>query len=187
VVIERGKLEGLNAKSEASAMKRVLVAISGLLCLCSPGFSQSVQSEDNKAEKSAAGQVVSTAEITKIDVKKKVLQVRELPAVDARPRRNPGGTRGGGGGQGRRSGGYPGGGGRRRGGGYPGGGGGGYPAGRVANEVKEYKVFVTDATELKFAGVKIDFNDLHVSDRVMISGVPKGSKGDLDARTITRE
>ena len=42
-------------------------------------------------------------------------------------------------------------------------------------------------TALKFAGANIDFTDLHVGDRITISGTPKGSKGDLDATSITRD
>jgi len=36
------------------------------------------------------------------------------------------------------------------------------------------------------ANTDIGFTDFHVGDRVTISGTPKGSKGDVDAVTITR-
>jgi len=136
-------------------------------------------------------QIVSTAEIVKIDAKKKSLQVKELVGPNPAPGRDQGtGRRSGGAGGG---GGRPGGGGgRRRGGiGFPGGGGGGtpYPGGGGArtNQAKEYKVFITKDTVLKLAETNIDFSDLHVGDRITVSGTPKGSKGDLQATTVTRE
>jgi hypothetical protein len=73
--------------------------------------------------------------------------------------------------------------------GFPGGrpSGGGGPRPTTSNQTKEYKVFVTKDTTYKFAGADIDFNDLHVGDRITVSGTPKGSKGDLEAVTVTRE
>jgi len=151
-----------------------------------PVFGQSKDAQDKSADRV---QIVSTAEIIKIDAKKKSLQVREL----AQPTDNGGrvGRRAGGGG-------YPGGGqprnggGRRPGGvGFPGGGsGGGYP-GRTggpspSHAAKEYKVFVTKDTVMTLANSNIEFSDLRVGDRIDISGTPKGSKGDLEATSISR-
>jgi hypothetical protein len=151
----------------------------------------------SKSESDAA-QVLSTAEITKIDVKKMSLEVREV--VEAPPaQQDRVGRRGGGGGG--NGGGFPGGGGSRRrtGGGYPGGsrypggGGGGsrYPGGgpstSTAKKPKEFKVFVLKDTEMTFAQAKIDFDQLHVGDRITIAGTPKGSKGDLEAKRIERQ
>src|SRR5258705_12174110 len=115
--------------------------------------------------KTDAAQVLSTAEITKIDAKKKSLQVREVVEPPAQQGRGGGGRRvpGGGGG---------GGGGRRRngGGGYPGG--GRYPSGGgtggSATKSKEFKVFVLKDTEMTFAQAKIDFDQLHVGDRIAV-------------------
>lgn len=148
-----------------------------------------------------AAQVLSTAEITKIDVKKKSLEVREVvekpPAQEGR-----GGRRGDSGGGGGNGGGFPGGGTRRRtGGGYPGGGGrypggaggggGRYPGGGTpsssAKKPKEFKVFVLKDTEMTFAQAKIDFDQLHVGDKISVAGTPKGSKGDLEAKRIERQ
>ena len=162
-------------------MKPSLALILGFTLVALPASAQS---------KSDQAQIVSTAEIMKIDAKKKSLQVRDLVEASATGRRGGGGRgagRGGGGG-GRRGGGgvgFPGGGGGRTGGGgprYPGGGGGG----ASTNQVKEYKVFVSKDTVMKLAETNIDFTDLHVGDRIIISGTPKGSKGDVDATSITR-
>jgi len=138
----------------------------------------------SKADEGNKPQIVSAAEIIKVDAKKKTLQVREVAtASTTRPRQGGGnGGRGSGGGAGRR------GGGRRSGGGvgFPRGGGSGGGNG-TANQAKEYKVFVTKDTTLKFAGVDIDFSSFRVGDRIAVSGTPKGSKGDLTATTITRQ
>ena len=87
---------------------------------------------------------------------------------------------------GRPGGGYPGGG-RRR-GGYPGGGnpGGGRPGGS-SNQAKEYKVYVTKDTVLKLEDQDMVFSDMHVGDRIVLSGTPRGSGSDLEATTITRK
>ena len=176
-------------------MKQSLSLICIILTFSFPVFSQS---STDKADP----RVISAAEILKVDAKKKTLQVRQLldantssPAGDGTRRGGGGGGRRGGGGGGG-GGGYPGGGGGRRrggGGGYPGGGtggggypGGGYPGRSQSTQAKEYKVYVTKETALKFAGTDIEFSDLHVGDRIMVSGSPKGSKGDLDATTIER-
>jgi hypothetical protein len=156
-------------------MKQTFALICAILFMSGPALSQSQKA-----------QVVSTAEIVKIDAKKKSLQVRQLvEPTTASGRGAGGGPRTGGGGVGRRGGGrrgggvgFPGGGSR-----YPGGGG----SGTTTQQAKEYKIFVTKDTALKFAGANIDFTDLHVGDRITISGTPKGSKGDLDATSITRE
>ena len=71
---------------------------------------------------------------------------------------------------------------------YAGGGGGGYPGGGTAtNQVKEYKVFITKDTVLKLEDMDMEFRDLHVGDRVVVSGTPKGSNGDLDGTAVTRK
>jgi hypothetical protein len=151
---------------------------------------QSKNDEDkDKTKDTDRAQLVTTGEITKLDAKKKILQVKELvqPATNARrgndgERRRTGGTGGTGGGGRRRNGGigFPGGG--TGGGRYPGGGTGG---GSTTPQTKEYKVFVTKDTLLKLADTNIEFSDLHVGDHVTVSGFPKGSK-DLEASTITR-
>jgi hypothetical protein len=150
------------------------------------------QSKDDTSKETNRAQLVTTGEITKVDTKKKTLQVKELvQSTTTGPRdaprdgtRTSGGGGGGGGVGGRRRGGggvnFPGGaGGRGR---YPGGGTG---TGPTAPQAKQYKVFVTKDTVMKLADTTIDFSDLHVGDRVTISGFPKGSK-DLEASTITR-
>jgi hypothetical protein len=143
------------------------------------------QSKDAQDKSTGHVQIVSTAEIIKIDTKKKSLQVREL----AQPANNAG-RRGGQGGGYPRSGGHRGGGSGRRsgsigfpgsGGGYPGGGGG-----TTRSQAKEYKVFVTKDTVMTLANTNIEFSDLRVGDRIDISGTPKGSKGDLEATSISR-
>jgi len=123
-------------------------------------------------------QIVSNAEIVKVDAKKKTLQVKEL----VQPRASGGQT------QRRQSGGGGGGGSRRRGGGgFPGGGSRVPSSGSATIQSKEYKVFVSGDTVYKFAEATIDFTDLHVGDRITVSGTPKGGKGDIDAKTIVRE
>jgi hypothetical protein len=160
------------------------------------------KSQTDKAQTDKA-QIVSTAEILKVDAKKQTLQVKNLAnpsTTNPNSTANPGaGRRQGGGGGG--GGGYPypgGGGGRRRTGGgggypYPGGGGGGQggggnrgPSVQTAS-AKEYKVYVTKDTQIKLANATLDFNDLHVGDRIAISGLPKGGGGDLEATTIIRD
>jgi hypothetical protein len=168
-------------------MKRTLLLMSTALLLCLNATAQSKDDSDKNADRA---QVVGNAEIVKIDAKKKTLQVTELvqPATPSRSGQNgTGGRRSGGGGGGRRGGGGGGGG-----GGYPGGRtgtrGGQYPgAGSGTAQAKQYKVFVSNQTDLKFAGVDIDFAQLHVGDHIIVSGYPKGTKGDLDATTVTRD
>lgn len=202
-------------------MRLALAIIGGLLLITLPGVAQSTTSQDKattddskkddtkKTDKPATSraQIVGTAEISKIDAKKKVLEVRQVveannnssnsndqdgPTVN---RRNPGGYPGGGGGYpggGYPGGGYPGGGypgGRRR-GGYPGGGypGGGRPGpGGQSNQAKQYKVYVTKDTVLKLEDQDMLFTDMHVGDRIIVAGTPKGSGSDLEATTITRK
>ena len=157
-------------------MKPSLALILGFTLVALPASAQS---------KSDQAQIVSTAEIMKIDAKKKSLQVRDLVEASATGRRGGGGRGASGRGAGRGGGGGGGGGGGRTGGGgprYPGGGGGG----ASTNQVKEYKVFVSKDTVMKLAETNIDFTDLHVGDRIIVSGTPKGSKGDVEATAITR-
>ena len=177
-------------------MNRFLASILVLPLIALAGNGQSktdsAQSKtDNGQSKTDSGQsktdqpqIIGSAEILKIDAKKQILQVRELVqptnAQSGSPRYGGGGRRGGG----RRSGGvgFPGGGGRTRGGGpYPGGG------ETTSNQTKEYKVFVTKDTVMKVQDVNIDFSYLRVGDRIGISGTPKGTKGDLQATTITKD
>ena len=162
-------------------MKQSLAVIAGFLLVALPAGAQS---------KSDQAQIAGNAEIIKIDAKKKSLEVRELVQPSADTERRTGGRGGGGG---RRGGGGQGGG-RRSGGGigFPGGGGGRPGGGRGdgggrTNQSKEYKVFVTKDTVMKIQDISIDFSDLHVGDRISVSGTPKGSKGDLEATTITRD
>jgi hypothetical protein len=157
-------------------MKPLLTVVLGFICGSILVYGQSDGAQD---QKSGGAQIVSTAEIVKVDAKKKTLQVREVAqpraSRDDTSRRSPGsgGRRPGGGGRGGV--GFPGGGGRRPGG-----------APRTV-EAKEYKVFVSGDTVYKFAQATIDFSDLHVGDRITVSGTPKGGKGDIDAKTIVRE
>jgi hypothetical protein len=168
-------------------MKRTLLLMSTALLLCLGATAQFKDDSDKNADRA---QVVGNAEIVKIDTKKKTLQVKELVQSATPPRSGQNGT-------GRRSGG---GGGVRVGGSRRGGGGGGYPGGRTGTgggqypgagsgttQAKQYKVFVSNQTALKFAGVDIDFAQLHVGDHIIVSGYPKGTKGDLDATTVTRD
>ena len=47
---------------------------------------------------------------------------------------------------------------------------------------------MTKDTAIKLANVDLAFNDLHVGDRIAVSGTPKnGSSGDLEATAITRD
>jgi hypothetical protein len=167
-------------------MKHIMAFLSGLLMLSVSAIAQS---------KSDPVQIVGTAEIVKIDAKKKSLQVRELmePVVtggggrgSARTEGRRGGGGGGRGGGGRRGGGgvgFPGGGGV----GFPGGGRPGGSGGTATSKAKEYKIFVGKDTIMKLANTDIGFTDLHIGDRITVSGTPKGSKGDIDAATITRD
>ncbi len=171
-------------------MKETLALISLSLFTAVSVTAQSKSGQDNRTSKA---QIVGTAEIVKIDAKKKTLQVRNVAEgnpTTPRPERRGGGSGGGG----RRRGGYPGGGypgGRYPGGGYPGGGrfpdGDGGPSGGGSSQVKEYKVFVTKDTVLKLEDMDMQFSDLHVGDRIVVSGYPKGGSGDLEATSVTRK
>ena len=183
-------------------MKLSLALTFGFLISALTAFGQSQDAQDKSQDKTQDKtadrvQIVSTAEIIKIDAKKKSLQVRELAQAsdnDRRAGRRGGGSGypGGGGGYPGGGGGYPGGGRRRTGGvGFPGGGGGGGYHGRTGGSstnhaAKEYKVFVTKDTVMTLANSNIEFSDLRVGDRIDISGTPKGSKGDLEATSISR-
>ena len=48
-------------------------------------------------------------------------------------------------------------------------------------------MFVLKDTEMTFAQAKIDFDQLHVGDKISVAGTPKGSKGDLEAKRIERQ
>ena len=165
-------------------MRKSFAFLFACLFIAATAAAQSNSDQDkDKGKDTDRAELVTTAEITKVDAKKKTLEVRELVQPTANDRSN-------GGSQGRRNGGY--GGGRRRNGGvgFPGGGGGRYPGGGTGGggsttKAKEYKVWVTKDTILKLADTNIEFKDLRVGDRVTISALPKGNK-DLEAKTITR-
>jgi hypothetical protein len=171
-------------------MRQSLAFLFAFLIIAATSAAQSNSDQDkDKGKDTDRAELVTTAEITKVDAKKRTLQVKELVQPTANDQRN--------GGSGRRNGGY--GGGRRRNGGigFPGGGGGGgrYPGGGsggggtsgggATTKPKEYKVWVTKDTVMKLADTNIEFKDLRVGDRVTVSGFPKGNK-DLEAKTITR-
>ncbi len=175
-------------------MERGLIAVCAFFLLAIPAAARSQNSSQNvqdktSSEKADKAQIVGTAEITKIDAKKQMLTVKNIQSASAG---NPNGSAGG---SGRRPGGggggvgFPGGGGRRRGGGYPGGGGHPPSGGQSqSGQPKEYKVYVTKDTVIKLANADLAFGDLHVGDRIAVSGTPKnGSGGDLQATTITRD
>jgi len=67
--------------------------------------------------------------------------------------------------------------------------GGRYPGGgqTSTNQVKEYKVYVTSDTVLKLEDQDMVFRDMHVGDRIIVSGIPKGSGNDLEATSIKRK
>lgn len=178
-----------------SHLRQSIAVLCALLWLAVPSFSQSKAPEGNR-----------TAEITKIDAKKKSLQVKEVVEPTSSRNGQGNGRRGGNGGGGNRTGtgggrrtggtgrypgggggvGFPGGGGSGR---YPGGGGGGGTRpGTSTNQPKEYKVFVTKDTEMKLFGTtKADFSDFRVGDRITFSGNPHGKSGDVEAMTLSRE
>src|SRR2546422_11514515 len=125
-------------------MRQALAIIFGFLLIAIPGVAQSKNDQDKKSDKTTTSkaQIVGTAEITKIDAKKKVLQVRNVVEStnssstrddSSGPRTTPRNRGGGYPGGGYPGGGYPDGGQRRNpgggypDGGYPGGGGGRYP------------------------------------------------------------
>jgi hypothetical protein len=196
-----------------SDMTRWFTAICAFLLIAIPASARSQNVQDKTSQDKATqdktvpdkAQIVGNAEITKIDAKKQVLQVKNVePANNATSAGRSGGSYPGGGG-GRRTGGgggggfpggggvgFPGGGGgggRRRpgGGGYPGGGGGGNPTSQQG-QPKEYKVYVTKDTAIKLANAELTFTDLHVGDRIQVLGTPKsGNNGDLQASAITRD
>jgi hypothetical protein len=169
---------------EVLDMRQSLAFLFALLIIAATSAAQSNGDQDkDKGKDTDRAELVTTAEITKVDAKKRTLQVKELVQPTANDQRD-------GGSHGRRNGGY--GGGRRRNGGigFPGGGGGRYPGGGTGGggtttKAKEYKVWVTKDTVLKLADTNIEFKDLRVGDRVTVSGFPKGNK-DLEANTITR-
>src|SRR5213083_3132858 len=162
----------MKSQSRRFGMKETLALISLSLFTA---VSVTAQSQSGQDKSTSKAQIVGTAEVVKIDAKKKTLQVRNVAEgnpTTPRPER-----RGGGSGGGRRRGGYPGGGypgGRYPGGGYPGGGrypdGDGGPSGGGTSQVKEYKVFVTKDTVLKLDYMDTQFSDLHVGDRIVVSG-----------------
>jgi hypothetical protein len=165
-------------------MRQGLSLLFAFLFVVATAAAQSKSDQDKKDEgkDTDRAQLVTTGEIIKLDAKKKTLQVKELVQPTANGRDGAS--------QRRRNGGY--GGGRRRNGGvgFPGGGSGRYPGGGTSGggatpQAKEYKIWVTKDTVLKLADTDIEFKDLHVGDRVTVSGFPKGNK-DLEARTITR-
>jgi hypothetical protein len=184
-------------------MNHRFTAICAFLLIAAAAWARpqnATQDKSNDKSQTDKAQIVSTAEILKVDAKKQTLQVKNLanpsttnPNSNGSPgagRRPGGGGGGGGGGVG-----FPGGGGGRRrtgGGGYPypgGGQGGGRPGGPSVQtaQAKEYKIYVTKDTQIKLANAALEFNDLHVGDRISVSGVPKGGGGDLEATAIIRD
>jgi hypothetical protein len=130
-------------------------------------------------------QVVNTAEIEKIDVKKMTLKVKSDPTQPdtTLPSPRPGGGGGGGRGGGFPGGiGLPGGGGRR-------GGGGGYPGTggtRTSQPApREYKVSLTKDTVVKDGDATITLGSLKTGDHIIMTGNPKGN--DVEATSITRD
>src|SRR5213592_740271 len=99
-------------------MRQAVAIIFGFLLIAMPAVAQSKNDQDKKPDKgtTSKAQIVGTAEITKIDAKKKVIQVRNVVESSNSSSRSDDST-------GPRT--TP----RNRGGGYPGGGypGGGYP------------------------------------------------------------
>jgi len=188
-------------------MRQALAIICGLLFITVPSVAQSKSDQNTtpadqnkKTDKPATSkaQIVGNAEITKIDDKKKILQVRSVvesnnsSTTDSEgPATNPRNRGGGYPGGGYPGGGYPGGGYPRRRGGYPGGGypggGGGRPGGQASSNQKEYKIYVTKDTVLKLEDQEMEFKDMHVGDRIIVAGTPKGGGSDLEATTITRK
>ena len=53
--------------------------------------------------------------------------------------------------------------------------------------MKEYKIYVTKDTVLKLEDQDMEFSDMHVGDRIVVSGTPKGGGTDLEATKITRK
>jgi hypothetical protein len=159
--------------------KTGIAAILMLFALAAPGTAGQSQSTPDKSADKA--ETVNIAEILKIDAKKKTLDVRNVAQSSST---GPGASRPSGGPSTNTR---PGG--RRQGGiGFPGSGGnGGSRPSIVTNQSKEYKVFVTNDTVLKLFNTTIDFSDLHVSDRIAVTGVQKGKNGDVEATTITRD
>ena len=166
--------------------QRFSLIIVVLLLTAMASYGQNAQ--DTKSDKSTTApttqsgtpedaQRIATGQITKIDVKKRVLTVREGPVNQ--PENNGQNTtanrRGGMGGGGM-------GGGRRRGGGYPG---GGRPTSTAKPQGKEFKVIVTDQTAIKDHVTSIGFDLLRIGDRISIQGLPKGKGDDLQATQIT--
>jgi len=127
-------------------------------------------------------QLLTTARITKIDTKKRVLTARtenDHSSSSSIPAGEPQGS-------GRRSG--RGGARRRRNGGgfpFPGGGGGGRPSSTPKDQGKEFKVVVSDTTAIKEGENSISFLNLNVGDHITIKGLPKGGGSDLEASEIT--
>ena len=61
-------------------MKQTLAIICGLLFIVLPGAAQSKNSQDKSSDKTQTdkAQIVATAEVTKVDAKKKTIQVRNM-------------------------------------------------------------------------------------------------------------
>ncbi len=168
-------------------MNTRLITVFVLVTMIATAFAQSGQSPSTpKTTSPEDAERIETAEITKIDAKKKMLTVRTVVQNTNAPRsRQPQTsgqrrTRGGGGGGGRRGGGgtgFP----------FPGGGGGGRgPAPSSKNQGKQFKVIVSDNTTIKDDVTTISFGLLRVGDHITVHGTPKkGSPDDLQATEIT--
>jgi len=171
-------------------VKRTLTII--VICLFLQTAAVYARSQEDKTatpqDKTAnRAQLLTTARITKIDTKKKILTARtenDHSSSSSIPAGEPQGSgrRSGRGGAGRRrnGGGFPGGGIP-----FPGGGGGGRPSSTPKDQGKEFKVVVSDTTAIKEGENSISFLNLNVGDHITIKGLPKGGGSDLEASEIT--
>ena len=118
-------------------------------------------------------QLLTTGRIAKIDLKKRVLTVRNSAEGEgSNPDGNPDGL-----GRRRPGIGFPGGVGFPRGPGRP-------PLPQAAHGM-EFKVFITDKTDIKNGKDQFSFSSLIVGDHIAIQGLPKGNGADLEATQIS--
>jgi len=157
-------------------MKPLSAAAVVLLMIIQVASAQNVPAQSPEAVKPAdQAQLLTTGRIEKIDLKKKVLTVRNV-ADGAQS--NPDGSDSGGLGRGRPGIGLPGSVGfppRRP----------GRPPVPQAAQGKEFKVFITDKTDIKNGKDQFSFSSLIVGDHISIQGLPKGSGADLEATQIS--
>jgi hypothetical protein len=140
--------------------KSAIVFLTLIVLLASDDPSGSAQ--DKSSGKSL---VVSLGDVTKIDLKKRVLTLRSPFAQISSPTTSgQGGGRRGGGGGGRGSAGI-----------------GGRSIGRP-----EFNVYCTDKTTLKEGDQMITLEDIKVGNEVSVTGTSKGHGGDIEATEVTR-